>query len=215
MKIRFLPAAVVLAVILLIPANLFACACCAEKGFYSIWNGKPDRYNLEVLRKIDFSKNAELYSDAAGFDNLKGLGDLFANSQDSDLSQFELADSFAAKTWTFAFTGSNGKPGKLTLPLPATMLSYKVDIHDGKPSAGGGPLLYKEWRFKGNVRSGSGFFKSGIVNPTTYFLVLQGRGNACDNAEDFTNWTLEINGKRANYRFMGTLASGKTADSDG
>ena len=87
------------------------------------------------------------------------------------------------------------------------MLTYKVDIHDDKTSAGGGPLLYKEWRFKGNVQTGKGFFQTGIVKPTTYFLVMQGRGNGCDNAEDFTHWRLEINGKKANYKLNGKLNS--------
>jgi hypothetical protein len=84
------------------------------------------------------------------------------------------------------------------------MVSFKVDIHD-KDEESGAPILYKEWRFKGNVQSGTGFFKAGIVSPTTYFLVLQGRGNVCDNAEDFTYWRLEIEGKKANYAFMGKL----------
>ncbi|MGI8641023.1 MAG: hypothetical protein ACR2MG_13900 [Pyrinomonadaceae bacterium] len=69
------------------------------------------------------------------------------------------------------------------------------------------PLLYKEWRFKGNVQIGNGFFQTSIVQPTTYFLVLQGRGNGCDNPEDFTHWRLEIAGKKASYAFFGELKS--------
>ncbi|MFL6337332.1 MAG: hypothetical protein ACJ754_28870 [Pyrinomonadaceae bacterium] len=73
------------------------------------------------------------------------------------------------------------------------------------PAAGGGPLLYKEWRFEGQV-SGTGLFKAGTAGPTKYLLVLQGRGNGCQNAEDFKYWRLQINGRRAAYSFYGELA---------
>jgi hypothetical protein len=64
----------------------------------------------------------------------------------------------------------------------------------------------------GNVQSGTGLFKAGIVNPPTYFLVFQGRGNGCDNAGDFSNWRLEINGRRAQYAFFGKLTSGTSME---
>jgi hypothetical protein len=93
----------------------------------------------------------------------------------------------------------------LDLPLPARLLSYQADIRDGQMSGAGGPLLYKEWRFEGQVK-GTGFFQAGITAPTKYFLVLQGRGNACDMAEDFTHWRVAITGKKARYAFYGELA---------
>jgi hypothetical protein len=85
------------------------------------------------------------------------------------------------------------------------MLSYKADIRDGQTSPGGGPLLYKEWRFEGQV-SGTGLFRAGTTAPAKYFLVLQGRGNGCDNAEDFKHWLLRVNGTKAEYAFYGELA---------
>jgi hypothetical protein len=60
------------------------------------------------------------------------------------------------------------------------------------------------------VQTGNGFFQSSIIKPTTYFLVLQGRGNNCDNAEDFTHWRLEITGRKADYAFFGELSSGNS-----
>jgi hypothetical protein len=68
-----------------------------------------------------------------------------------------------------------------------------------------GPSLYKEWRLEGDVK-GTGFFKDGTAQPAKYVLVLQGRGNACDNAEDFGYWRLEINGEKARFAFHGKLA---------
>ena len=57
------------------------------------------------------------------------------------------------------------------------------------------------------MQSGSGFLQRSIVKPTTYFLVFKGRGNGCDNTEDFTHWYLEIRGKNARYEFFGKLDS--------
>lgn len=214
MKIRGSLLLFALMVFVLLPTNSLACACCAEEGFYSIWTGKPEGYNLEVLQNINFAQESELYQDAAGLETVKGLEALTKTAAETDSWTFNLADSFAAKTWKMNFKANNGKTGTLTLPLPAQMVSFKVDIHDGRTSGGGGPLLYKEWRFKGTVQSGNGFFQTGIIKPTTYFLVLQGRGNGCDNAEDFTNWRLEINGKKADYKFIGKLESGDAAAAD-
>ncbi len=208
MKFKFPILLFSVAVFILFPINSLACACCSEDGFYSISTGKPLDYNLELLQQIKFAQNAELYLGAADFDDLKGLEELTKNAGDEDLSQFILNGSYAAKTWKLNLKAKNGKTGTLNLPLPAQMLTFKVDIHDGKKSGGGGPLLYKEWRFKGNVQTGNGFFQSSILKATTYFLVLQGRGNGCDSAEDFTNWRLEIDGKKANYKFFGELESG-------
>lgn len=213
MKFRLSVLLFVLTTFVFAPINVFACACCSENGFYSISTQKPDNYNIEILGQIKFAENAELYLDAAGFDDIKGLETLTKDSVE-DVSRFSLTNLFAAKNWKLNFKSSNGKTGALILPLPTQMVSFKVDIHDGKKSGGGGPLLYKEWRFKGNVINGNGFFQTGIVNPTTYFLVLQGRGNGCDNAEDFTNWRLEINGKKANYKFFGELKSGAVMEEE-
>lgn len=208
MKFRSTLLLVLLTVFFIFPSDAFACACCSENGFYSIWTGKPDGYYLETLEKVKFAVDADLYLDAAGEDNIKGLSVMNKDSESEDFWKFGLTDSFLAKTWKLNFKAKDGKTGTLVLPLPAQMVAFKADIHDGNTSAGGGPLLYKEWRFKGTVQSGNGFFASGIVKPTTYFLVLQGRGNGCDNAEDYTHWMLEINGKRADYKFTGKLASG-------
>jgi len=210
MKFRLSVLFLVVTFLMTAPVNSFACACCSEDGLYSIWTGKPDGYNLEVLQDIKFAQDPQLYMDAAGAENIKGLESLTAAAEDIEYWKFNLTDSFATKTWKLNFKAYNGKTGTLVLPLPAQMVSFKADIHDGKTSGGGGPLLYKEWRFKGNVQTGNGIFQAGIIKPTTYFLVLQGRGNGCDNAEDFTHWRLEINGKKADYKFFGKLASGTT-----
>ena len=194
----------------LMPSDALACACCSEPGTYRISAPKPDSYKLDLLGQMKFAAKTELYQ-TAGEDNIKGLDKLFQNpsSQSSDAEPlFNLSGMFASKAWKLNVKSANGQSGTLTLLLPPTMVSFAADIHDGREGGAGGPLLYKEWRFKGNVGSATGVFQAGIVNPTTYFLVFQGRGNNCDNAEDFTHWRLEVNGKKADYAFYGEMASG-------
>jgi hypothetical protein len=191
--------------------NALACACCAEPGTYSIWTGKPEAYYLDVVGDIKFDRKAYLYMTEAGFEMIKGLSEIEKDFESeawmASAGEFDLAGSYAAKSWTVNFKTKSGKTGTLRLPMPAQMLTFKVDIHDGKTGGGGGPLLYKEFRFKGNVQSGNGFFQKSIVNPTSYFLVFKGRGNGCDNTDDFTHWYLEIRGKNARYEFFGKLSS--------
>lgn len=207
MNLRPIIIATVLAAILILPMDALACACCAEPGTYRLNTAKPSSYEIELLQKMEFDNAAELFLDAGGADDIKGFGTLLQNTEENEFWKFSVKDVFAAQSWTLDFTSYNGKTGSFKLPLPTSMVNFKVDTHENEESTE--PILYKEWRFKGNVQSGTGFLKSGIVNPTTYFLVLQGRGNNCDNAEDFTHWRLEIRGKRAEYAFFGKLSSGE------
>jgi hypothetical protein len=91
----------------------------------------------------------------------------------------------------------------ITLRVPPKLTIFAADIHDGQTSGGGGPLLYKEWRFEGTA-SATGFFAKA---PARYTLILQGRGNRCDGSADFTHWRLAIEGKQADFAFFGELAS--------
>ena len=120
---------------------------------------------------------------------------------------YSLSGSLVGNVWKLTFRDGD-ESGTLNLPLPAKMLRYAADIHDGQTIGGDSrkPLLYKEWRFEGEV-NGTGLFKAGIVARTKYSFVLQGRGNSCDTAEDFTHWRLQITGKNADYAFYGELGT--------
>jgi hypothetical protein len=181
-----------------LPQHVWACACCADDGEYGISFSRPNAQQLELLRQIRFSKSATLFTNAAGFEAVRGLVD--------PKETYGLNGSFAGNMWHLAFRDGTA-PGTLNLRLPARMLSYRADTHDGQRSGGGGPLLYKEWRFEGQA-NGSGFFQRGFTAPAKYFLVLQGRGNNCDNVGDFTHWRLEISGRKVGYAFFGELAKG-------
>ena len=199
-------------------ANAGSCACCAEPGTYNLWTGRPSDYQIEILKSIEFDIKAQLYMTEAGFESIKGLSTIEKEFDDGSWvaspGGLDLVNSFTGKIWTFTIKSPKGKTGTLRLPIPALMSVFKADIHDGEISGGGGPLLYKEFRFKGTVASASGFLAGSIVSPTRYLLVFQGRGNGCDNAKDFNNWNLEITGKKARYQFFGDLAGGEEIDEE-
>ena len=207
--------ATVITILVALPLSALACACCADHGTYSIWTGRPSSYDLEVIGGIKFDKKAHLFVTEAEFEIIKGLDPIKDEFKEGnwtpDSEKMDLLGSFLKNTWTVDFVTKGGKKGSLVLPLPTQMLKFKVDIHEKRD---GDPLLYKEFRFNGPVKSGSGFFKAGIGAATKYFLVFQGRGNGCDNVEDFSHWRLEINGPKARYAFFGHLASGPTEESE-
>lgn len=65
-------------------------------------------------------------------------------------------------------------------------------------------VLYKEWKLTGEV-TGFGAF-SGTDSPKQALtLILQGRGNSCTRAEDFTHWTLVTEGPKGTYSLFGEL----------
>lgn len=181
---------------LLLPLRAFACACCANDGEYHINFKSPSDYELGEMKRMRLGRSASLFLTEAGLE-VDALG-IF-----QPRATYQTNGSLVGSTWKFNF-GSGASTGVLELPLPEKMLSFSADIHDGKLGGGGGPLLYKEWRFEGTA-NGNGIFRPGFGNQVKYFLVLQGRGNGCDNAEDFTNWRLEIRGDKAKYAFFGRM----------
>jgi hypothetical protein len=181
---------------LLVPINAMACACCANEGEYYRGANRIEDFQRDLMKMLRFDNKAFLYStDAEPEEDGRGIVD--------PKSEYALSDSLVSNSFRLTFRDGS-KSGALTLPLPLRIENYRVDLRDGKQGGGGGPLLYKEWRFEGVV-SGTGLFKPGLFGTTKYFLVLQGRGNNCDNAEDFTDWRLEVRGKKARYAFYGKL----------
>ena len=178
------------------PSNALACACCAERGAYSISTRKPTSSEIDELKRIQF-KTADLYMDAASEENIKGISSIGGN--------YSLTGLLQNNSWKFDFKDEAGKTGTLNLTKPISMVAFMADIPNGKTE--GEVSLYKEWRFKYRVQSGTGIFQKGIAPATEYFLVLQGKGNVCTQAEDFTHWRLEVTGRRASYAFFGELKS--------
>lgn len=190
--------------------NVFACACCAEPGTYWLHTLKTYSYRMDLINDVRFARKANLYMTEAGFEAIRGL-DRVQKEDDAMTASitegFDLSVSLTSnRTWIFGFGTPNGVKGSLTLPVPRQMDKFAVDIHDNE-NDGLGPLLYKEFRFRGHVAAASGFTGSGAARGTTFFLVLQGRGRGCDEVGDFKNWRLEIEGPRAAYAFFGKLVA--------
>ncbi len=182
--------------LLLWPAVALACACCSEPGHYYSGLADLDDHPLSELKRLRAARTASLYETAAGLEE-------DAVGIDQPKSSYSIQSAFVGNVWRFTFR-SGASSGTLELPLPTKMWSHSADIHDGKLSPGGGPSLYKEWRIEGDVK-GTGIFKNGTAQAAKYVLVLQGRGNACDNAEDFGHWRLQVNGEKARFAFHGKL----------
>lgn len=200
MKTKSFFALVIAALLLFTPVSTFACACCSEPGSYFSGTVDFSEHSFGEFQRIRFARPVSLFLNAAGLEEN-------ANGIDRPRQHYSMSASLEGKVLKLSFRGG-GNTGVLELPLPDKMWNHAVDINDRKLSAGGGPLLYKEWRFEGDVR-GTGIFKAGTSSPAKYVLVLQGRGNGCDNAEDFSNWRVEVTGEKAGYAFYGKLATVK------
>ena len=188
---------VAIATLLLLPSRVWACACCAHKGEYQIESVKPDGSTLSVMKRIRFGTKADLWTGEAE-------PEVAAEGLVHPADSYSLTGSLVGNVWKLTFRNGD-ESGTLDLPLPAKIFRFAADIHDGWTKPGySEPVLYKEWRFEGEV-NGTGVFKAGISAPTKYVLVFQGRGNSCDGAEDFTHWQLKIAGKKADYAFYGQL----------
>lgn len=178
--------------ITLFSTETFACACCANPGTYWITTRKPDQRDLHLLSEIKF-KNAKIFRTDSD-DDAKGL--------DLKGEDFTVSGLLSGKSWKLDFKGAENTSGVLNLTTPLSMVSFMVDTREKKE---GDPILYKEMRFKYRVASGTGIFKNGIAPGTEYFLVLQGHGNYCTDASSFTDWRIEVTGKKASYALYGEL----------
>jgi hypothetical protein len=185
------------------PSAAFACACCIDPGYYEISTARPSNYELGYISDIKFDTVGNLYQSEAGFDGITGLDQLRKDQEADKPFDLNVVEEFLGRSWKMTLQSTTGHEGTLTLPMPRTMVRFKVDLHDNEP--GTEPGLYKELRFKGMVGKGTGMFAGDVPKGTTYFLVFQGRGNGCDSSADFTYWHLELSGPRANYSFFGKL----------
>jgi len=204
MKKAFLTFSIVFLMIVTTAVDSFACACCAERGTYIVETSTPSSYVRGLFKDMRFDTTASLYLTAGEFEAMKGLADIEKEYDAGTMGDFNLVDSYTGNTWRLTFKSPGGKTAVLALPRPSKLTSRKIEIPDNTSTA---PdiTLYKEFSFSGTVGSGSGFFRRGIIKPTKYTLIFQGKGNMCDNAEDFSNWKLLIDGPRADYQFFGKM----------
>jgi hypothetical protein len=180
-----------IAAILLKGLDAPACACCANRGTWYEGSNKLSASETAEINRIRFTRIART----------------FLTEADSDLSAtYVLSHSRRGRRWEFRFRDAHGKTSALSFLLSDTATSFRADLHDGRTTGGGGPLLYKELRFAGSMVP-TGIFTQPVGNGPRFRLVLQGRGNNCLRAEDFKNWTLQVSGNRISHSFYGSLST--------
>lgn len=174
-----------------------ACACCADPGQRVESSTKLDPYEKDELQKVRFTKKARLFMNAAGAAGVQGVTD--------PADTYELTQSRVGDRWTFSFKDAKGRSGSLAFTLPANLESFFVDPQDGKPDTD--PVLYKEWRLIAPVTMTGVFGPASATGAPTIRLVLQGRGNSCTSADQFTRYSLIVSGPSARFTIFGTLAT--------
>ncbi len=187
----------VLAVLLAVSSapEAYACACCTDPGERNVSVSTLEPAMIEMIEEVEFAKTVQLFTGAGGLESIEGIA--------------KPSDRYAVKlTWdkdrtVVALDSDEGQSGSLSLQYPDKISIFEVDTHDG-PKAPYGPALYKEWKLTGKT-AGTGAFEAANDPQQLLTLVLQGRGNACTSPNDFTHWTLVMQGPKANYLLFGEL----------
>ena len=173
-----------------------ACACCANDGQRYVEVMQLDSERRAEVTAVRFAKEAKLYVGEAGPEIVQGIV--------TPSEAYALDVKWENGRAVFGLRDEAGREGTLTLTVPDKITIFEVDPRDGSKEAGGGPLLYKEWKLTGGV-TGAGVFNTGSATGQLLTLILQGRGNSCTTAADFTHWTMVMQGEKGNYTLFGAL----------
>jgi hypothetical protein len=103
-------------------------------------------------------------------------------------------------SWCSTLHTPDGRSGTVSFVIPFRATKLQADVQDGRRSAGGGPLLYREWTLRGRLDG------TALVERPRFRLVLQGRGNACMTARDFRSWILIATGPKTSFTLYGRFA---------
>ena len=119
-------------------------------------------------------------------------------------NNYALTVAREGKKITFTFKGQEQGSGTLSMTLPDKAAFFEVDLRDATPD-NPEPSLYKEWKFTAEP-AGTGDFAVGTGKDQHLTLILQGRGNNCVSAENFTHWSLVMEGPKGNYLLFGDMS---------
>lgn len=174
----------------------FACACCTNPGQRYVEVVQLDSGRRDEIESLRFAKSAELYVGEAGVEIVQGIA--------TPSERYDVDVKWENGHAKFALRDEAGHEGTLTLAVPDKITIFEVDPRDS-PGQGTEPTLYKEWKLTGRV-TGAGVFNTGSEGKPLLTLILQGRGNSCTSAADFTHWTLVMQGTKGYYTLFGALA---------
>jgi hypothetical protein len=201
MSIRRLAAPLGLALICIVSSHeAKACACCANSGqrldTTAALRGDSESYELNEVKRIVFGNGADLFVGEGEPGDVKGL--------DARTGGYELAVARDGDVMTMSFKDQGKVAGTLSFPLAnARLHRFEVDPRRAAQNPTEMISLYKEWTLLSGSVKGTGMFK--LSDPSTVQLILQGHGNSCSSAEDFTHWTLRSTGREHDFSFIGKL----------
>jgi len=178
--------------------SAWACACCTNLGQRNVGVEKLNAYKIGVLEELRFTTTAKLFTGEAEPSDTKGIS--------SPASSYELKAGWLKDQLTFTFRDETGKSGTLSLRRPDAVSIFAVDPRIQDEEGSQGPALYKEWKFTSKP-TGSGIFNVGLGANQLLTVIFQGRSNSCTSADDFSHWTLVMQGRKANYMFFGRLVT--------
>ena len=176
----------------------YSCACCADPAERHIGNIPLQDYLIADLKRLSFGPKAALYSNTCGLECVWGI----ENPQDL----YQMSSHLSQGVWTLDMSSGDGPNGAISFDLPAEVFEFFVDT---TPDIGiRATPLYKELRL--SVRAqGTGIFATGLAGQPEAQLILQGAGNHCTAAEDFTHWQFRVKSKAASFVLYGSLAQPK------
>jgi hypothetical protein len=177
------------------PGTAYACACCANRGDHTQQSARIAQFELAELVRLRFGTAAQLRTTPGFPADIRGLRPV--------AMRYHLSQARHSRIFVLTFRDARGNTGTLGFALPEQATRLAVDLQDGRRSAGGGPLLYREWRLDGRITATGIFADAGLPR---FRLILQGRGNACMNAGDFRSWILRVTGPKAAFTFYGAFA---------
>lgn len=177
----------------------FACACCTHEGQRNVATVALDSGKQQEIESLRFAGKATLFAGEGEAADIAGIT--------TPSASYELTAKWLDDRLVPSFRDKLGRTGMLSMARPKTMSVFEVDPRD-RPDRGQGPALYKEWKLSAPA-AGSGVFQPGIAPRQLLTLILQGNGNSCTSAIDFSHWTLVMQGPKANYTLFGDLVTAK------
>ena len=174
-----------------------ACACCTHEGQRNVGTIMPDAGMRQQVESLRFAGKAKLYTGEGDLEAIEGIA--------TPSDDYDITAAWRDNRLTFSFRDKNSRTGTLALAWPKSIAVFQVDPRNGS-DAGQGPALYKEWKLSAPA-SATGVFARGAGPRQTLTLIIQGQGNSCTDASDFSHWTLVMQGPKANYTLFGKLVT--------
>jgi len=188
---------VVAAILLSGPRSALACACCTNEGQRNVGTVALDSGKREQIESLRFGGNAKLFTGEADAQDAQGIT--------APSESYNMTAAWRDNRLVLSFRDKSGRSGTLALARPNSVNVFEVDPRRA-PDSGQGPALYKEWKLSGPAAA-TGVFAPGGGPRQVLTLILQGRGNSCTDASDFSHWTLVMQGPKANYTLFGDLVT--------